>query len=85
MAEGYGIDWNPTDAGTLATGDCKGNIHIWRLSDNSNGAEWQVDQRPYNSHAPHSVEDLQWSPNEKSVLASCSIDKRFINFKKLID
>jgi len=73
-SEGFGLDWCRMDLGTLASGDCKGNIHIWRI-DNS-GAFWHVDQRPYNSHAPHSVEDLQWSPNEKNILASCSVDKR---------
>ncbi|KAL6267489.1 hypothetical protein P5V15_000564 [Pogonomyrmex californicus] len=73
LSEGFGLDWSRTESGTLASGDCKGNIHIWRL-DNS-GASWHVDQRSYNSHAPHSVEDLQWSPNEKNVLASCSVDK----------
>ncbi|XP_011647669.1 glutamate-rich WD repeat-containing protein 1 [Pogonomyrmex barbatus] len=73
LSEGFGLDWSCTESGTLASGDCKGNIHIWRL-DNS-GASWHVDQRSYNSHAPHSVEDLQWSPNEKNVLASCSVDK----------
>ncbi|XP_029672091.1 glutamate-rich WD repeat-containing protein 1 isoform X1 [Formica exsecta] len=73
LSEGFGLDWSCTEAGTLASGDCKGNIHIWRID--STGAFWHVDQRPYNSHAPHSVEDLQWSPNEKNVLASCSVDK----------
>ncbi|XP_008543166.1 glutamate-rich WD repeat-containing protein 1 [Microplitis demolitor] len=71
LAEGYGLDWCPTEPGTLASGDCKGNIHLWRPSN----ASWNVDQRPYNSHAPHSVEDIQWSPSEKNVLASCSVDK----------
>lgn len=74
LQEGYGLDWCPTEEGTLASGDCKGNIHIWR---HTNGT-WHVDQRSYNSHAPHSVEDLQWSPSERHVLASCSVDKRFI-------
>ena len=74
LSEGYGIDWCPTKEGTLASGDCKGNIHIWNYAE---GNQWHVDQRPYNSHAPHSVEDLQWSPNEKNVLASCSVDKRY--------
>ncbi|KAL0127252.1 hypothetical protein PUN28_005507 [Cardiocondyla obscurior] len=73
LSEGFGLDWSRLEAGTLASGDCKGNIHIWRI-DNSSGS-WHVDQRPYNSHAPHSVEDLQWSPSEKNVLASCSVDK----------
>ncbi|XP_012231590.2 glutamate-rich WD repeat-containing protein 1 isoform X1 [Linepithema humile] len=72
-SEGFGLDWCRTDLGTLASGDCKGNIHIWRVD--SSSASWHVDQRSYNSHAPHSVEDLQWSPNEKNVLASCSVDK----------
>lgn len=75
LSEGFGLDWCRTELGTLASGDCKGNIHIWRV-DNT-GSSWHVDQRPYNSHAPYSVEDLQWSPNEKNVLASCSVDKRF--------
>ncbi|EFN70760.1 Glutamate-rich WD repeat-containing protein 1 [Camponotus floridanus] len=73
LSEGFGLDWCCTEPGTLASGDCKGNIHIWRID--SSGTSWHVDQRPYNSHAPHSVEDLQWSPNEKNVLASCSVDK----------
>lgn len=75
LSEGFGLDWCRTELGSLASGDCKGNIHIWRV-DNS-GSSWHVDQRPYNSHAPHSVEDLQWSPNERNVLASCSVDQRF--------
>ncbi|KAF7996801.1 hypothetical protein HCN44_002447 [Aphidius gifuensis] len=70
-SEGYGIDWCKTEQGVLATGDCKGNIHIWKPSN----ATWNVDQRPYNSHAPQSVEDIQWSPSEKNILASCSVDK----------
>ncbi|XP_033192256.1 WD repeat-containing protein 1 l(2)09851 [Bombus vancouverensis nearcticus] len=72
LSEGYGLDWCPTQVGMLASGDCKGNIHIWHFN---NSSTWHVDQRPYNSHAPYSVEDIQWSPNERHVLASCSVDK----------
>ncbi|XP_015183580.1 PREDICTED: glutamate-rich WD repeat-containing protein 1 [Polistes dominula] len=75
LSEGYALDWCPTEKGTLASGDCRGNIHIWCISGNNSSATWEVDQRPYNSHAPHSVEDVQWSPNERNVLASCSVDK----------
>ncbi|XP_022108396.1 glutamate-rich WD repeat-containing protein 1-like isoform X2 [Acanthaster planci] len=69
--EGYAIDWCPTASGNLITGDCRRNIHLWKLQE---GGEWSVDQRPYAAHA-ESVEDLQWSPNEKNVFASCSVDK----------
>lgn len=55
----------------LATGDCKQDIHIWKPAE---GGTWQVDQRPLIGHK-QSVEDLQWSPNERNVLASCSVDK----------
>ncbi|XP_031844988.1 WD repeat-containing protein 1 l(2)09851 [Nomia melanderi] len=75
LSEGYGLDWCSTEVGTLASGDCKGNIHIWRIDDNKDCTTWHVDQRPYSSHVPSSVEDLQWSPNERHVLASCSVDK----------
>ncbi|KOX81072.1 Glutamate-rich WD repeat-containing protein 1 [Melipona quadrifasciata] len=73
--QGYGLDWCSTEVGMLASGDCKGNIHVWHFSNSSDSAIWHVDQRPYNLHAPHSVEDIQWSPKEKHILASCSVDK----------
>lgn len=76
LSEGFALDWCPQKPGNLASGDCKGNIHIWRIG--SDNPTWQVDQRPFNSHAPHSVEDLHWSPNERDVLASCSVDKTFV-------
>lgn len=81
LSEGYGLDWCQTEPGTLATADCKGNIHIWRCGDHGGSQNWHVDQRPYSSHAPHSVEDLQWSPNERNVLASCSVDKRYLSIE----
>ena len=66
------MNWSPTTAGVLATGDCKKNIHIWKPSADS--ASWAVDPRPLVGHTD-SVEDILWSPNEASVLASCSVDK----------
>nr|CAB3250960.1 glutamate-rich WD repeat-containing protein 1-like [Phallusia mammillata] len=70
MDEGFAMDWSNTCAGQLLTGDCKNNIHFWKPQD---GGTWHVDQRPFVGHTA-SVEDLQWSPNEKSVFASCSVD-----------
>ncbi|XP_015912928.1 glutamate-rich WD repeat-containing protein 1 [Parasteatoda tepidariorum] len=69
--EGFGLQWSPTVPGVLASGDCKGNIHLWKPLE---GGTWHVDQRPYNAHTD-SVEDIKWSPNESNVMVSCSVDK----------
>lgn len=71
LSEGYGLDWAPLKSGSLATGDCKKNIHIWTMK---NQADWQVDQQPLVGHE-NSVEDIKWSPQDADVLASCSVDK----------
>lgn len=70
-AEGYGIDWSPTEPGVLATGDCNKDIHIWKPTEDGS---WTVNQTPLIGHTA-SVEDIQWSPNERNVLATCSVDK----------
>uniref|UniRef100_A0AAQ4QWY2 Glutamate-rich WD repeat-containing protein 1 n=2 Tax=Gasterosteus aculeatus aculeatus TaxID=481459 RepID=A0AAQ4QWY2_GASAC len=71
MAEGFAVDWSPTVPGRLVSGDCKKNIHVWEPRE---GGTWQIDQRPFSSHSK-SVEDLQWSPTEATVFASCSVDQ----------
>nr|CAB3490828.1 unnamed protein product [Digitaria exilis] len=57
--EGYAIDWS----------DCNKCIHLWEPTPNS----WNVDANPFVGHSA-SVEDLQWSPMEADVFASCSVD-----------
>ncbi|XP_029440956.1 glutamate-rich WD repeat-containing protein 1 [Rhinatrema bivittatum] len=70
MTEGFALDWSPKVAGRLLTGDCNKNIHLWTAIE---GGTWHVDQRPFTAHTK-SVEDLQWSPTEATVFASCSVD-----------
>ncbi|KAM4735710.1 glutamate-rich WD repeat-containing protein 1 [Anableps anableps] len=72
MSEGFAIDWSPKVPGRLVSGDCRKNIHVWEPREG--GASWQIDQRPFSSHSK-SVEDLQWSPTEGTVFASCSVDQ----------
>ncbi|PRQ46830.1 protein HEAT STRESS TOLERANT DWD 1 [Rosa rugosa] len=68
--EGFALDWSPLVTGRLLSGDCKSNIHLWEPT---SGGTWNVDTTPYIGHIA-SVEDLQWSPTEADVFASCSVD-----------
>ncbi|XP_077170957.1 glutamate-rich WD repeat-containing protein 1 [Paroedura picta] len=70
MTEGFAMAWSPKKPGTLLTGDCNKNIHLWTPKEDGS---WFVDQRSFTGHTS-SVEDLQWSPNEATVFASCSAD-----------
>lgn len=70
-SEGYAVHWSPLlPQGKLITGDNDGNIYI---TTGAEGNRWATDSRPYTGHKS-SVEDLQWSPNERNVFASASSD-----------
>lgn len=83
--EGYALDWSPVAPGRLASGDCNGRIHVWEPDSaaaaaavgggGDMGSVWKVDGKKHHSGHSGSVEDLQWSPNEGTVFASCSADK----------
>jgi ribosome assembly protein RRB1 len=77
--EGFAMDWSSVEAGQLATGDCHGGIHLWnprsdgtyaisKSYDDASRKNGQGDDALLASST--SVEDLQWSPTEKTVLAS---------------
>ena len=70
LNEGYAVDWSRTRTGSLATGDCTKNIHVWTMRP----SDWNVDQQPLVGHEK-SVEDIKWSPENCEMLASCSVDK----------
>lgn len=70
-SEGYAVAWSPlVETGKLLTGDNDGKIFVTSGTD---GARFVSDTKPFTGHTG-SVEDLQWSPNEKSVFASASSD-----------
>ena len=69
--EGYALDWSPlAPAGKLLSGDNKGNIFLTICSKNGT---WHADSRPFTGHQK-SIEDIKWSPSEKTVFASASAD-----------
>ena len=69
-SEGYAIAWSPlATSPKLLTGDNDGKIFVTTLAD----GKWATDSRPFTGHTS-SVEDLQWSPNERNVFASGSSD-----------
>ena len=72
-SEGYALDWSPASLhplGRLLTGDNDGLIYCTQRTE---GGGWVTDTRPFTGHSS-SVEELQWSPNERNVFASASSD-----------
>jgi ribosome assembly protein RRB1 len=58
--EGYGMDFSKE--GTLATGDNNGDVHIWTMGEKFSATPMYT--------SDNSVEDIQWSPTEATVLAA---------------
>ncbi|KAG0350501.1 WD40-repeat-containing domain protein [Gamsiella multidivaricata] len=70
--EGFAMDWSETVPGRLLTGDLNGKIYMTTL--NCSTGAVTPDRVPFVGHQS-SIEDLQWSPSEKGVFASCSADQ----------
>lgn len=72
--EGFALDWSTLQVGMLAVGDIYGQLAIIQ----SNESGWAILQpngdRMLRLHGA-SIEDLQWSPTEPSLIASCSCDR----------
>ncbi|EFP80022.1 ribosome biosynthesis protein rrb1 [Puccinia graminis f. sp. tritici] len=76
-AEGFALSWGP--ANTNQTGGASlrlltGDVHSKIFLTTSTKAGFTTNATPYTSHTS-SVEDLQWSPSEPTVFASCSADQ----------
>lgn len=69
--EGYGLDWSPINQGNLLSGDC--GHSLYHTMPTSNGSSFTTDILSYNIHTG-SIEDIQWSPTEGNVFATCSTD-----------
>ncbi|KAI5477339.1 hypothetical protein MNV49_006481 [Pseudohyphozyma bogoriensis] len=73
-AEGYALDWGApigsSTSGRLLSGDIHSKIFLTTVGP----ASFTPSPKPFLSHTD-SVEDIQWSPSEPTVFASCSADK----------
>lgn len=71
-AEGFAMDWAASDTGSLRllTGDVHSKIYLTT----STPTGFTTQKTPFTSHTS-SVEDIQWSPSEATVFASCSADQ----------
>lgn len=68
--QGFAMDWSATKEGRFVSGDCDRFIYLY----DAHEGHWAADTTPFTGHSA-SVEDLQWSPSEVEVFASCSVDK----------
>jgi ribosome assembly protein RRB1 len=66
--EGFGLAWNPHKYGFLASGGQDSIISLYSPDANMSG--WVEHSQRIEAHTS-SVEDLQFSPKEEHVLASC--------------
>jgi ribosome assembly protein RRB1 len=75
-AEGFALDWSPhfvrNDASSLKF--LSGDIHSKIFLTIGSPSGFSTGSQPFSSHTS-SVEDLQWSPSEQTVFASCSADR----------
>lgn len=69
--DGFAMDWSRQQPGYFVSGDCHKFIHVYRPHESG---KWAVDSSPLVGHS-QSVEDLQWSPTEPNIFASCSVDR----------
>ncbi|KAJ7446420.1 WD40-repeat-containing domain protein [Mycena galericulata] len=70
-AEGFAMDWAATGSSLrLLTGDIHSKIYLT----SSSPSGFNTAAQPFTSHTS-SVEDLQWSPTDLTIFASCSADR----------
>lgn len=70
-SDGFAMDWSKKQIGYFASGDCSKFIYVHQPTESG---KWEASSTPLVGHS-NSVEDIQWSPTEANILASCSVDR----------
>lgn len=72
LAEGFAMDWASSGPSSLRL--LTGDIHSKIFLTTSTPSGFNALSQPFLTHTS-SIEDLQWSPSEPTVFASCSADR----------
>lgn len=70
--EGFALEWSPLVVGRMACGLNNGQVHVFEPADA--GMSDLVQQPTPIWKTKHSIEDIQFSPNQQDVMAACSSD-----------
>jgi ribosome assembly protein RRB1 len=65
--EGYALAWSTLNANTFASGDCNGQMFLWKPSE---AGKWSVGGSTPVSQG-RSVEEIQFSPTQAEVFIAC--------------
>lgn len=71
--EGFALDWSPHTLGRLASGANNAHLDLYQAADENCSMFVKETAVGLQGHKG-SIEDIQWSPQQGNVLASCSSD-----------
>nr|CCC94889.1 unnamed protein product [Trypanosoma congolense IL3000] len=70
--EGYGLDWSSVSEGVFASGDCNGDLFVWKPTDDGRWSAVSSNTSGSDDSAP-SIEEIQWSPTQADVLITTRV------------
>ncbi|EAN79277.1 ribosome assembly protein RRB1, putative [Trypanosoma equiperdum] len=70
--EGYGLDWSSVSEGVFASGDCNGDLFVWKPTEDGRWTAVASNTVGSEKGAP-SVEEVQWSPTQTDVLIATRV------------
>jgi len=63
--EGYGLDWSTVAPEMFASGDCGGDMFIWKPTEDG---KWTHAASSTGGKNRNSIEEIKWSPTQRDVL-----------------